>query len=137
LGGGGEVVTNLLGGHVDVGFVCIPPVKSHYLSGKAHILAVLSPKRLPAFRDVPPIVEKGYQNSTITTGVGLIGPKGLTPAIAKKWKRTLEMTIKDPNAAIEKFDYMVDFKQGEDFRKEILAEFTEFKKIFPTPPSRK
>ena len=138
-GGGGEVVPNLLGGHVDLAFVAIPPIKSQVLSGKARILAILSPTRLPGFPQVPTVVEKGYRKSTIATGVGLAGPKGLIPAIVKKWEEAIEKTMKDPKvvATIEKFDFVADFKSGEAYKKEILAEYATFKEIVPTPPGKK
>jgi len=139
-GGGGEAVTNLLGGHVDVGILSIPSVKSHALSGKARILAVFSPVRSVDFPQVPTMGERGYKSSNITTGVGLAGPKGLAPAIAKKWEDAVEKTMKDPKviAVVDKIGgLMIDFRSGEDYKKEILADLVVFKEMIPTLPGRK
>jgi tripartite-type tricarboxylate transporter receptor subunit TctC len=130
-GGGGEVVPQLLGGHVDCAFISIPPIKSQFLAGKARILAMFSPNRHPAYPDIPTAVEKGYKQTIITTGIGLVGPKGLPLAIVKKWEEAAEKTMKDPNviSAIQKFDYVADFKRGEIFKKEIVDEMAFFKSL--------
>jgi tripartite-type tricarboxylate transporter receptor subunit TctC len=130
-GGGGEVVPQLLGGHIDCAFISIPPIKSQVLAGKARFLAMFSPNRHPAYPDIPTAVEKGYKQTIITTGVGLVGPKGLPPAVVKKWEEAAEKTMKDPNviSAIQKFDYIADFKRGEIFKKEIVEEMAFFKTL--------
>lgn len=130
-GGGGEVVPQILGGHVDLAFISIPPIKSQFLAGKIRILAVFSPTRHPVYPDTPTAVEKGYKQTIITTGVGLVGPKGLPTAIVKKWEEVAEKTMKDPNviSAIQKFDYVTDFKRGEIFKKEVVDEMAFFKAL--------
>jgi len=139
-GGGGEAATYLLGGHVDVGILSVPSVKSHVLSGKVRVLAVFSPTRCTDFPQVPTMAERGYRSSNITTGVGLAGPKGMSPAIAKKWEDVVEKTMKDPGvvAMVEKIGgLIIDIKNGEEYKKEILADLVLFKEIIPTLPGRK
>ena len=128
-GGGGEVVPQLLGGHIDLAFVAIPPIKSQYLAGKARILAMFSRNRHPVYPDIPTAFEKGFKQTIITTGIGLVGPKGLPAAVVRKLEEVGEKTMKDPNviAAIQKFDYIADFKKGEEFKKEIVDEMAFFK----------
>lgn len=130
-GGGGEVVPQLLGGHIDAAFISIPPIKSQYLAGKARILAMFSEKRHPSYPDIPTAFEKGYKKTIITTGIGLVGPKGLPSSIVKKWEEVAEKTMRDPNviSAIQKFDYVSDFKTGEEFRKEVADEMAFFKDL--------
>ncbi len=133
-GGGGEAVTNLLGGHVDLGILSIPSIKSHVLSGKIRILAIFSPARSPDFPQIPTVAEKGYKNSSIATGVGLAGPKGMAPAIAKRWEDAVEKTMKDPRviAVVDKVGgLIIDFRTGEGYKKELLADLALFKEILP------
>src|SRR4030043_864733 len=73
---GGESVPNLVGGHADLCIASVPSIKSHALAGKIRLLALCSPKRIPDFPGVPTMTEKGYQKSSIATGVGLAGPNG-------------------------------------------------------------
>lgn len=133
-GGGGEAVTNLLGGHVDLGILSIPSVKSHVLSGKIRILAIFSPTRSPDFPQVPTVAERGYKKSNIATGVGLAGPKGMAPAIARKWEDAVEKTMKDPKVAalIDRVGGLViDFKTGEGYKGELLGDLAMFREILP------
>lgn len=137
---GGESVTNLLGGHTDLCIVSLPSLKSHVLAGKARILAFCSPKRLPDFPDIPTMGEKGYHKSSIATGVGLAGPKGLAPAVVSKWEEAMDRTMKDPKviAVIEKLGgVVIDFKSGEGYKKDLLADLATFKEILPTLPAKK
>jgi tripartite-type tricarboxylate transporter receptor subunit TctC len=138
--GGGEVLTNLLGGHTDFGVVSLPSVKSQILSGQIRILAVCSPKRLPSFPDLPTLAEKGYGKSSFSTTLGLAGPKGLDPAIVSKWEEALDKTLKDPKviAIVEKIEgVVIDFKKGEDYKKELFANAAVFKEIAAAMPEKK
>jgi tripartite-type tricarboxylate transporter receptor subunit TctC len=130
-GGGGELVPNLLGGHVDLGFLSISPIKSHVAAGKIRILAVLSTTRLPDYPQVPTTHEKGYSRTIISTGIGLLGPKGLPPAIVKKWEDITETTLKDSNilSTLRRLDYVIDFRRGEEFKKNMMRDLANFKEI--------
>jgi tripartite-type tricarboxylate transporter receptor subunit TctC len=138
--GGGEVTANLLGGHTDFAVASLPPLKAHIASGKIRLLAMCSPKRLPNFPDIPTLGEKGYPKSSFAVVLGLGGPKGLPPAIVSKWEEAIDKTLKDPKiiAAIEKIGaVVVDFKRGEDYKKELMANVGVFKEIAATMPSKK
>ncbi len=137
---GGEVTANLLGGHTDFAVASLPPIKSHLQSGKVRLLAVCSPKRLPNFPTIPTLAEKGYEKSSFATALGLGGPKGLAPAIVKKWEEAVEKTVKDPKviSTIEKIEGVaVDYKHGEDYKKELMAQLVMFKEIVQTLPGKK
>ena len=134
-GGGGEGLTNLLGGHIDLIVLSITPVKALYLAGKVRILALFSPKRRPDFPEIPTVAEKGYRASNITTGIGLAGPKGLPSAIVKTWAEAVEKTMKDPKVVklVDNLEgIVIDYKRGEEYKKEILADLDAFKPIVAT-----
>jgi tripartite-type tricarboxylate transporter receptor subunit TctC len=129
--GGGENVTAVLGGHVDLGAVALPPAKSQVLAGKLRILAIFSKERHPLYPDVPTAYEKGYKQTLVDTGMGIVGPKGLPPEVIRKWEQVVQATLKDPAviAAIHKFDFVPDYQTGEQYKKEIVDEFALFKKV--------
>jgi tripartite-type tricarboxylate transporter receptor subunit TctC len=135
--GGGDVVPNLLGGHIDLTVLSIAPIKAHFLSGKVRILAVCAPKRYAEFPQLPTMAEKGYKASNIATGIGLAGPKGLAPAVVKQWEEAVEKTMKDPKvvALVDKLEgLIIDFKPGEAYKKEILTDLSAFKPVVATLP---
>jgi tripartite-type tricarboxylate transporter receptor subunit TctC len=129
--GGGENVTAVLGGHVDLGAVALPPVKSQVLAGKIRILAIFSKERHPLYPDVPTAYEKGYKQTLVDTGMGIVGPKGLPVEVIRKWETVVQATLKDPAviSAIHKFDFVPDYQNGDQYKKEITDEFALFKKI--------
>jgi tripartite-type tricarboxylate transporter receptor subunit TctC len=129
--GGGESVTAILGGHVDLGGIAVPPVKTQVLAGKIRILAIFSKQRHPAFPDVPTAYEKGYKQTLVDTGMGIVGPKGLPAEVIRKWEQVVQQTLKDPAviAAIHKFDFVPDYQTGEQYKKEVADELALFKKI--------
>lgn len=130
-GGGGELVSNLLGGHIDLGFLSVSPIKAHFEAGKVRILAVLSATRLPNHPQIPTTMEKGLSRTVISTGIGLLGPAGLSVPLVKKWEDVAETTMKDPKivSTLQRLDYVIDFKRGVDFKKEILKDYANFKEI--------
>jgi tripartite-type tricarboxylate transporter receptor subunit TctC len=129
--GGGESVTAILGGHVDLGGIALPPVKSQVLAGKIRILAIFSKERHPLYPDIPTAYEKGYKQTLVDTGMGIVGPKGLPAEVIRKWEAVVQATLKDPAviAAIHKFDFVPDYQTGDQYKKEITDEFALFKKI--------
>jgi len=72
--------------------------------------------------------------------VGLAGPKGVASNIVSKWEETINKTLKDSKviATIEKLGgVLVDFKHGEDYRKELMKDLAMYREIIPTLPDKK
>lgn len=78
-GGTGPSITDLLGGHVLVGFGSLSAVLGHVRSKALKALAITSPERDPALPDVPTLVESGYAGMAFTTWQALSVPAA-TPA---------------------------------------------------------
>ena len=74
--GGGESITNLLGGHIQVYTGDISEQGPHIEAGEVRVLAVLAPERLPApYDQIPTAVEQGADvNWEIIRGY-YMGPK--------------------------------------------------------------
>ena len=137
---GGEIVTNLLGGHVDMAIVGLTPIQGQVDSGKARLLAVSAPKRFPTMPQVPTIVEKGYMKSALATALGLAGPKGLSPTIVSQWDAAIQKTLKDPKVitAVEKLaGIVIDYQKGEGYRKDLMDDYAMFKEIAAALPDKK
>lgn len=130
----------LVGGHTDMCVISVSAQKAQFDAGNIRILAVASPKRLPSLPDVPTLAEKGYKKSSIATGVGLAGPKGVDPAIVSKWEAVLSKTMQEPDviAIVEKLGgAVVDFKNGEEYKQELLSALAFFKEKLPKLSDKK
>lgn len=131
---GGELITSVLGGHSDLIVSSVAAVNSQYQAGKVHILGMCAEKRLPEYAKLPTLAEKGFKRSSISTGVGLAGPQGLPPAIVKQWEDAIAKTLKEPKIikALENLGgTVVDYKNGEEFKAELLSYYEYFKTMSP------
>ncbi|MDA8125245.1 MAG: tripartite tricarboxylate transporter substrate binding protein [Deltaproteobacteria bacterium] len=129
--GGGESVTALLGGHVDLAAMALPAAKAQVDAGKIRILVFFSKERHPLYPNVPTSYEKGYKQTLVDTGMGIVGPKGLPPEVIKKWDDVIRAAVKDPAfvAMVNKFDFVPHYLNGAQYKKEIVDEFALFKKV--------
>lgn len=84
----GEMVTGLLGKHIDL-FVETPTVSKQY---ELRPLAVFSENRLQAYPDVPTMKEEGWPMEASIWG-GLIAPKGVPGAILQKLEHACEQAL--------------------------------------------
>jgi tripartite-type tricarboxylate transporter receptor subunit TctC len=91
--GGGELISLLLGKHVDA-FLASEVV--HIGTGKARGLAVLSDGRYNLMPDVPTFAELGYKVEAPTWS-GIFAPKGVDPRILKKLTDALKKAYDDPS----------------------------------------
>jgi tripartite-type tricarboxylate transporter receptor subunit TctC len=67
-------------------------------AGKIRYVAVAGPRRLPAYPDVPTIVESGGPaNYDVIGWTALAAPKGVPPAVADKIRRDLEKVLSEPD----------------------------------------
>jgi tripartite-type tricarboxylate transporter receptor subunit TctC len=82
--GGGPMVTDLLGGSVQVVIGDQANLMPHVQSGKLRALAVATPKRSPNAPDLPTIAETGLAGFDTTAWQGLVGPAGMPPEVVKR-----------------------------------------------------
>jgi tripartite-type tricarboxylate transporter receptor subunit TctC len=83
--GGGEMVTAVLGGQVQMLLTTMPTVLTHVNSGKVRGLAVTTDgRRSPAMPDVPSMSEAGLSGMTVYTWSGLLGPAGLPKEVVTR-----------------------------------------------------
>ena len=60
--GTGPMVSDLLGGHVDLGVVAVPAILGQLKSGALRAIGVGTDKRIPQLPDVPTMAEQGLPN---------------------------------------------------------------------------
>ena len=79
--GGGQAITDLLGGQVPLGSLGNTPLLPHYRAGKLRILAQTSAQRSPSLPEVPTYAEAGLKDLVLEQWLGLFFIAG-TPAEA-------------------------------------------------------
>jgi tripartite-type tricarboxylate transporter receptor subunit TctC len=74
----------ILSNEVSFVFSTMPPAVANARAGKLRALAVTTPKRVGAAPDVPTMMEAGIDGFEIVLYSGILGPKGMDPAIVRK-----------------------------------------------------
>lgn len=95
--GGGQAITDLVGGQVPAAVLGVAPVIGQYRSGNVRILAITSEQRDPALPDVPTLRELGYRDIVLTQWVGLVAPKQTPPAIVQRLSDEMAKILANPD----------------------------------------
>ena len=82
--GGGPMVTDLLGGNVQVVIADQANLMPHVKAGTLRALAVASPRRSATAPELPTIAEAGVPGFQAVAWNGLVGPAGLPPDIVNR-----------------------------------------------------
>ena len=95
-GSAGYVVSQLAGGHADIGITFFPSAKAQIEAGLARCLAVAGNERIPGkYNNIPTLKEIGYDVSVYSFG-SIIGPPKMPKEIVEKLIKTFETVMKDP-----------------------------------------
>ncbi len=82
--GVGPMVSDLLGGQVDVVAAALPSVQGHIASGRLRPIGLFPAQRVAAAPQIPTFAEQGLANFEVEAWFAVIGPKGLSAATVKK-----------------------------------------------------
>ena len=93
--GTGLSVADTVAGHIQLMLAAVASAAPHVKTGRLSAIAVTAPKRIPPMPDVPTVIESGYEFE-VNNWHGVLGPKGLPPAIVDKLNAELNAIIKDP-----------------------------------------
>lgn len=94
--GGGKAAAAVVGGHVDMLFQNLSGVIGNIQAGKLRALAVTTPERILAIKDVPTVSEAGYPGLEAVIGwSGVWGPPNLPQEVVDKWVAVLDEISKD------------------------------------------
>ncbi len=94
--GGANVMTDLVGGQVDLGIIAVGPALEFIRSGKVVPLAVTSGKRSPALPDVPTLAELGMADLDAGSWSGLAVPKNTPPEIVARLNAAVRTAVSSP-----------------------------------------
>lgn len=128
--GAGQVVPNLLGGHVDATVQLPGALSSHIKSGAVRVLAALIPRRDPALPEVPTALEQGVAVS-LEAWRGIAVPKGTPIGAIAVLESAIRRTVESPDfiRSSEKFAVRPAFLPGPEFSDLIAKEDAELARL--------
>jgi len=90
------VVTDLLGGRLDMALDSPPAWMGHVREGRLRMLAVTSAERWPGAPAVPSFAEQGFGGMLMENWQGLQVPARTPPAVRQRLAATLQAALEDP-----------------------------------------
>ena len=94
--GSAPAINDLLGGHVDLFFDTLTTSVPLWRGGKINILAVASPERVEAVKELPTIAESGFPGFRSITWFAMVAPPKTPTAIAAKINRDIVELLQSP-----------------------------------------
>jgi tripartite-type tricarboxylate transporter receptor subunit TctC len=94
--GAGPALSDLIAGNVDMMFDGLGSSAQHIRANRIKALAVASPKRVPAFPDVPTFAEMGLPEYVVSTWYGIWGVKGTPKEILDRMHAEVVKALATP-----------------------------------------
>jgi len=106
--GGGQALTDLLGGHVKMGILVVSTVHPHIQSGKLRALAVTGSRRTKTYPELPTISESGVPGFAMPdVSLVILGPARLPAPLVKRINGEVQNALlaSEVRSALEKIGY--------------------------------
>lgn len=130
--GGGELITSLLGGHIQAGGINPVDIREQVKAGKIRVLVLFGDKRLadPLFGDVPTAKERGFDVS-VTLWQGIGAPKGMPDAVRAKLASAFEkiMAEKETQDALRNLGLDPVYLGPADFARKWTDQQAHYKQV--------
>jgi tripartite-type tricarboxylate transporter receptor subunit TctC len=94
--GGGQAITDLLGGQVPLGSLGNTPLLPHYRAGKLKIVAQTAAQRSQSLPDVPTYAESGLKDLVLEQWLGLFFVAGTPPEAVARLNAEANKGLADP-----------------------------------------
>jgi tripartite-type tricarboxylate transporter receptor subunit TctC len=95
--GGAPMVTDLLGGQIQIGITGLPAVQQYVKAGTLKLIAITTAQRMPAAPGYPTVAEQGFPGFSAAPWAGFFAPKGTPPAIVAKVSADLVDVMQMPD----------------------------------------
>jgi putative tricarboxylic transport membrane protein len=131
--GGGQILSALLGGHIDLGAGNPLEFLGQIKSGDIKALAVLRDDRFPQLPDVPTLVEQKFRTQPFQMWRGIAAPKGVPDDAVEYWDGVFRKVVEtadfkkylELNAATSAYMDNKDFPKFLDAQEKLYSQMLE------------
>jgi tripartite-type tricarboxylate transporter receptor subunit TctC len=94
--GGGQAMSDALGGNIPVVYTAVAGAINHIKAGKLHAIAVSSRTRSPSLPDTPTFIEAGVPDFESSSWVGILAPARTPRPVVDRLNRELNAVLQAP-----------------------------------------
>jgi tripartite-type tricarboxylate transporter receptor subunit TctC len=130
--GGGPMITDAIGGQIDLGVASVAAVGPHVKSGKLRGIAVTGDKRSQSMPDVPALAEQGFKGFSALAWWGIFAPAGTPKPVLDKFHAELVKALGQPDlrkTLTETLGMDLVVSSPEDLQKFLLGEMARWGKV--------
>jgi tripartite-type tricarboxylate transporter receptor subunit TctC len=129
--GGGQAISDLVGGQVPVAILGMAAVLPHVKSGRARILAVTTKARSKAVPDVPTLDESVAPGYDVRQWAGLMAPARMPPEILSQFTEEARKAIAAPvtRERFDKLGFEVSGMSGVEFQEYLRNDRVRWSRI--------
>ena len=131
-GGSGQLMKDLVGGHIQLTAATTSSVISHIRSGALKAIALMSANRDPGLPDVPTVVEAGYPQFQSSLWFGFAVPAGTPQPVIARLHRAILAAMANPEVSAQFVKLAVLPRSSAapgDFRTFIETELVRWRKV--------
>lgn len=94
--GMGPMLTDIIGGQVEMGVAAVPAVQGHLKSGALRAIGVMHKSRVASLPDLPTLAEQGYPEVDVAGWFAVVAPARLPSAQVKRLHEAVTTAFNDP-----------------------------------------
>ncbi|MGA7488929.1 MAG: tripartite tricarboxylate transporter substrate binding protein [Xanthobacteraceae bacterium] len=129
--GAAPIITSTLAGHTPIAFLGLPPAAPQIKEGKLRALAVTSPRRSPAFPDVPTMAESGVNGQESELIIGVVAPAATPKPVVDLLQRQIAHIVALPEvkARLDALGFAPVASTPEAYAAQIKADIATWSKV--------
>ncbi|TSP10609.1 Bug family tripartite tricarboxylate transporter substrate binding protein [Cupriavidus campinensis] len=129
--GSGPLVADLIGGQIDYAFDTMTAATPFIQQGKVIAIAQTRLKRAASHPTVPTLAESGFPGLDAASWYGLVGPKGMSPALVQRMNDDVNRVLLMPDVAerLKSFGAEDSGGSSQQFGAFIASESTKWAKV--------
>lgn len=127
-----EVLSAMLGGHIDAGIYNPNEIHAQYEAGEAILLAAFGPERISMFPDVRTFTELGYDEIVFQQFRGIAGAPGMSKEAVEFWADVFKKVTESDRWKTEYLDkngLTSKYIAGDEFAEFLANEEAKYKEI--------
>jgi len=129
--GDSEALIDVMGGHVDAGFISFSLTAQQAKAGKLRALAITTPTRSPIVPEVPTVREATGLDFDLLPWTGILAPRGTPPAVVATLHAAVNDGLRHPDVQkrIADLGYVAMIQTTDDFRRLIETELGRWREV--------